>query len=94
MRANTLQLNAQGTGIIRPPSLEEGHWYIKILRMENTHFLNKCPKAPRELLDKLQALKKERKRGLKRSWKANALKQGLVTVVNDVGEPLGVSFPE
>ena len=61
--------------------------------MEQNHF-KKCPKAPKEILAKLQELKKDRTRGLKRAWKKNAIRQGLVTVVSESGEPLGIAFRE
>jgi len=85
--------NLKGTGITRPASLEEGHFYVKIIRMEQNHF-KKCPKAPKEKLARLQELKKDRTRGLKRAWKKNAIRQGLVTVVAESGEPLGIAFRE
>ena len=84
----------QGTGVVWVQSITEQHLYVKIAAFPRLH-LQHCKHCPPAVLAKLNALKAtERKRGRKSFWVSSMKKQGFVTVVDEAGRPMGVSFKE
>ena len=84
----------KGTGVIWVKSLTEQHLYVKVAAFGRLH-LQHCKHCPPAVLAKFKSLKAtENKRGRKDFWVKSALKQGLVTVVDDEGRPVGIAFNE
>ncbi len=84
----------QGTGVVWVQSITEQHLYVKIAAFPRLH-LQHCKHCPPAVLAKFNALKAtERKRGRKSFWVSSMKKQGFVTVVDEAGRPMGVSFKE
>ena len=84
----------QGTGVVWVKSITEQHLYVKIAAFPRLH-LQHCKHCPPAVLAKFNALKAtESKRGRKSFWVSSMKKQGFVTVVDEAGRPMGVSFKE
>ena len=83
-----------GTGVIWVKSLTEQHLYTKVAAFYRLH-LKDCEHCPPSVLATFKSLKTtQRKRGRKVFWIKSALKQGLVTVVDDMGRNVGIAFKE
>ena len=84
----------KGTGVIWVKSLTEQHLYVKVAAFYRLH-LKDCEHCPPPVLAKFKSLKAtQSKRGRKDFWIKSALKQGLVTVVDDMGRNVGIAFKE
>ena len=84
----------KGTGVIWVKSLSEQHLYVKVAAFYRLH-LKDCKHCPPSVLAKFKSLKAiQSKRGRKDFWIKSALKQGLVTVVDDMGRNVGIAFKE
>ena len=83
-----------GTGVIWVKSLTEQHLYTKVAAFYRLH-LKDCEHCPPSVLATFKSLKAtQSKRGRKVFWIKSALKQGLVTVVDDMGRNVGIAFKE
>ena len=84
----------RGTGVIWVKSLTQQHLYVKVAAFYRLH-LKDCKHCPPSVLAKFKSLKAtQSKRGRKDFWIKSALKQGLVTVVDDMDRAVGIAFKE